>query len=78
MVASYQCPDKDFPAFYSKRSGCKAPYNLANAYEAAQLILSSKQLKMNSGILIGVPVPDEYAMDGKFQIMNFVKPKFNI
>lgn len=65
MVASYQCPENEFPAFYSRHSGCKAPYNIANAHEAAQLILSSNQLKLNSGILIAVPVPDEYAMDGE-------------
>lgn len=65
MVAAYQSPDKEFPAFYTRRSGCKAPYSISNATEAAKLIATSYELQLNSGILIGVPVPEKYAMDGK-------------
>lgn len=63
-VATYQSPEKDFPAFYSRKSGSKASYNLESPLEAAKLINTAKKLAMNSGILIAVPVPDEYSMDG--------------
>jgi pseudouridine-5'-phosphate glycosidase len=65
IVASYQSPDSDFPAFYTRTSGSKVPYNLDSAQEAAALIASSVDLNLNSGILIGVPVPVEHAMKEK-------------
>lgn len=65
-VASYQSDTHDFPAFYIRRSGLKVPYNFENALAAAKAIHTSNQLKLGSGILIGAPVPQEYAMDGKF------------
>lgn len=63
-VASYQSPEHDFPAFYTRKSGSKAPYNIENASDAAAMIYIAKNLKLNSGILIAVPVPEEHAMDG--------------
>lgn len=62
-VATYQSNEKDFPAFYSIKSGSKAPYNLNNSMEAANLILTSKRLNLKSGILIAVPVPKSDALD---------------
>lgn len=64
-VLSYQCPDKDFPAFYFPSSGSKADYNLNDAVDAARLLSTNKKLGVSSGILIGVPLPDEYAIDRK-------------
>lgn len=64
-VATYQVPEKEFPAFYSRNSGFKAPYNVNNPIEAAKLIVTSKVLNLNSSILIAVPVPEKYAMNGK-------------
>lgn len=65
MVASYQSINNDFPAFYTQRSGFKAPYNINTPKEAAAMILTAKALKLNSGILIAVPVPEKYAMNGE-------------
>lgn len=62
-VTSYQSPEKDFPAFYLRKSGIKAPYNISDPAEAARLINTAKDLKLNSGILIGVPIPEEFSMD---------------
>jgi pseudouridylate synthase / pseudouridine kinase len=62
-VASYQSPGGDFPAFYTRTSGSKVPYNLASPEEAAALLASSEELDLKSGILIGVPVPERFAMD---------------
>ncbi|XP_037931992.1 uncharacterized protein LOC119666786 [Teleopsis dalmanni] len=50
-----------FPDFYTRDSGCKAPYNLENPVEAANLIKCLYDLDLNSGILIGVPIPEKYS-----------------
>lgn len=63
-VSSYGAVERDFPAFYTRKSGSKAPYNIDSPIEAAKMILASKLMKLNSGILIAVPVPEEFAMDG--------------
>lgn len=70
MVSSYQSEDNDFPAFYTRRSGYKAPYNIDTPKEAAAMILTAKSLKLNSGILIAVPVPEKFAMDGECRPCN--------
>lgn len=62
-VATYQMADKEFPAFYTRKSGIHAPYNVNDAIEAAKLIIASKELNLNSGVLIAVPVPHEFAMN---------------
>lgn len=62
-VASYQSPNCDFPAFYTRSSGINVPYNFSSPKEAAEMIRISNDLNLNSGILIGVPIPIEYAMD---------------
>ena len=64
FVSTYQVPDKEFPAFYTRSSGVKAPYNFADAMEAAKCIDKAHQLGLKSGMLIGVPVPKEHAMNG--------------
>lgn len=64
-VLSYQCPDKEFPAFYFPTSGSKADYNLNDAEEAAKLLSVNKSLGLSSGFLIGVPLPHKYAIDRK-------------
>jgi pseudouridine-5'-phosphate glycosidase len=64
-VSTFQVPDCEFPAFYTRKSGVKAPYNFNDAHDAAKCISKSLQLGLNSGFLIAVPVPEEFAMDGK-------------
>jgi pseudouridine-5'-phosphate glycosidase len=64
FVSTFQVADKDFPAFYTRRSGVKAPYNFTDPFDAAKCIIKSHQLGLKSGILIGVPVPKEHAMNG--------------
>lgn len=56
-------PTKDFPAFYSRRSGCTSTYNVTSALEAAGIIKSHLDLGLDSGFLFGVPVPEEFALD---------------
>ncbi|ALC38164.1 CG2794 [Drosophila busckii] len=62
-VASYDSPGGVFPDFYTRNSGCKVPYELANPTEAAELLQAWHALQLRSGVLIGVPIPAEYAAD---------------
>ncbi|XP_075066477.1 uncharacterized protein LOC142153103 [Mixophyes fleayi] len=55
----------DFPAFFTPRSGFQAPCRVRNEEEAAQLIASSLDLRLGSGVLIAVPVPPEHAASGQ-------------
>ncbi|KAJ8020473.1 Pseudouridine-metabolizing bifunctional protein C1861.05 [Holothuria leucospilota] len=55
---------KEFPAFYSPKSGVEANINTPDARSAATLIDLSISLGMNSGILIAVPIPEECSGDG--------------
>ncbi|XP_056646659.1 uncharacterized protein LOC130451580 [Diorhabda sublineata] len=60
----------DFPAFYSRKSGLKVPYFVENSEEAAKVIKINRDLGIKSGMLFGVPVPEEFALDP--EIMNDV------
>lgn len=58
-------PSKEFPAFFTSRSGYFAPYNVLDANDAANLIVSRDAINMKSGILIAVPIPLEYNEKGQ-------------
>uniref|UniRef100_A0A182NFX0 Pseudouridine-5'-phosphate glycosidase n=1 Tax=Anopheles dirus TaxID=7168 RepID=A0A182NFX0_9DIPT len=62
-VTTYGSVGCEFPAFYTRSSGSKAAYNLASASEAAKMLHMNRELGLGSGILIGVPIPERYAMD---------------
>jgi pseudouridine-5'-phosphate glycosidase len=51
-----------FPAFYSKSSGLPIDARVDSADEAARIITAKFDLGLAGGILIGVPVPDRFAM----------------
>jgi pseudouridine-5'-phosphate glycosidase/pseudouridine kinase len=53
----------DFPAFYSRKSGCHAPYSVGTAAEAAKIIHWNRTLNLQSGMLFAVPVPEQFAFD---------------
>ncbi|XP_037301231.1 pseudouridine-metabolizing bifunctional protein C1861.05-like [Manduca sexta] len=55
----------DFPAFYTMKSGHRAPHRVPDALHAARLLHSSRLLQLGSGILVAVPLPQEHAMDEK-------------
>nr|XP_010909663.1 uncharacterized protein LOC105035704 isoform X2 [Elaeis guineensis] len=61
-VAAYKT--NEFPAFFTERSGFKAPCRLDTPQECARLINANLNLKLGSGMLIAVPVPTEYAASG--------------
>lgn len=53
----------DFPAFYCRKSGFGVDYNAKTPEDAAKVIHAKWALGLAGGILIGNPVPEEFAMD---------------
>jgi pseudouridine-5'-phosphate glycosidase len=49
----------EFPAFYSRASGCPAPLRIDSAEEAAGMLRTQRLLGLPQGILVAVPVPEE-------------------
>ncbi|KAJ7596984.1 indigoidine synthase A-like protein [Mycena floridula] len=62
-VLSYG-PSREFPAFFSRRSGIEVPWNAEDALTAAKILYTQKELGLQNGALIGVPIPDKYEADG--------------
>lgn len=60
-VLGYQT--EEMPAFYYRDSGVKVPRCVDNSLEAAKIFFNSLALGYRSGVLVGNPVPEEYAMD---------------
>lgn len=61
FVATYG-ETNDFPAFYTNVSNCKAPYSVANAERAAEIIKCHRELNLQSGMLFAVPVPQQHSI----------------
>ena len=51
-----------FPAFYSRSSGLPVDARCDTAEDAAQIIRAKIDLGLPGGVLIGVPIPEEYAV----------------
>jgi pseudouridine-5'-phosphate glycosidase/pseudouridine kinase len=49
----------DFPAFYTRSSGLKAMANISTPESCAKMIRSNNDLKIESGIVIAVPIPEK-------------------
>ena len=62
-VAAYQVDE--FPAFFTRHSGCKAPVRFDTPLHVAAAIYSAfEELRLGSGMVLGVPIPEEYAAAG--------------
>jgi pseudouridine-5'-phosphate glycosidase len=61
-VAAYGVDE--FPAFFTRHSGCRAPLRLDTPGQIATAIYAAGKLKLDSGMVIGVPIPEEYAAAG--------------
>jgi len=55
----------EFPAFYTRDSGYKAPLRLDTPEEVAEMMRVKWHLGLNGGAVIGNPIPEEYAMSKK-------------
>ncbi len=53
----------DFPSFYCRKSGFGVDYNAKTPADVAKIAQFKWDMGLNGGILIGNPVPEEYAMD---------------
>jgi pseudouridine-5'-phosphate glycosidase/pseudouridine kinase len=52
----------DFPAFWARESGVRSPAVVQNERQAASIILAQERLGVESGLLFGNPIPEEYAI----------------
>ncbi|KAJ3987787.1 indigoidine synthase A-like protein [Lentinula detonsa] len=62
-VVSYG-PTKEFPAFFTPKSGFEVPWNTDSPSIAANILYTQKQLGMQNGALFAVPIPDKYEAAG--------------
>ena len=53
----------ELPAFYSRKSGLSVDYNVKSYEEAAKIVKTKRELKLDGGVLITNPIPEEYSMD---------------
>ena len=53
----------DFPAFYCRKSGFGVDYAAKDATDVAKIAKTKWDLGLAGGMLIGNPVPEEFAMD---------------
>lgn len=54
----------EFPAFFTRHSGCKAPARVDTPAQAAAMIAASQRLALGSGMVLGVPIPEQHAAAG--------------
>ena len=54
-VLGYQT--EDFPAFFVPKSGCPCMAAVNSTQEVAEILRENEKLRLNNGILLGVPVP---------------------
>jgi pseudouridine-5'-phosphate glycosidase len=54
----------EFPAFYTRASGQRAPWRVDSAAEAAAAIAAAAALRLGSGMIIAVPIPEAHAAEG--------------
>ena len=54
---------EDMPAFYTTKSGFNVDYKVDSPAELAHFFKTHMELGMKGGILVGNPIPEEYAMD---------------
>lgn len=60
-VLGYQT--EELPAFYTRKSGLKVDHAVNSPQEAAAIVKAKRELKLDGGILITNPIPEEYSMD---------------
>jgi len=53
----------DFPAFYCRKSGFGVDFNAKTAADVASIAKVKWDMGLEGGMLIGNPVPEQYAMD---------------
>ena len=59
-----------FPAFFTPDSGHRSPHHVTTTSEAAAVVYQHSELGLESGLLLAVPIPDQYRAEGQ----QWVKP----
>jgi len=62
-VPFYGYQTKELPAFYNSKSGLELEYEIQSPEEMAKIFHTSVNLGLNTGAVLGVPIPTEYEMD---------------
>lgn len=57
---------KNLAAFYSKDSGLPLDYEMKNEQEVAQAIKYKRLMKLDGGILVSNPIPDEASIENEY------------
>ena len=60
-VAGFQTDT--LPAFYTRDSGYPVDYRVDSAAEVAAAIAAKRDMKLDGGMVIAVPIPEEHALD---------------
>ncbi len=55
----------ELPAFYTRKSGIKAPFRVESASEIADIWNTKEKLGIKGGFIVANPVPEKYSMDEK-------------
>lgn len=63
-VIGYQT--EEVPAFYTTQSGFKADYRLDTPKEIAEAFHVKADCNLKGGMVVGNPIPNEYAMDAEY------------
>lgn len=53
----------ELPAFYTRKSGLKVDYKVDTPKDAAEIVRMKRELKLDGGVLITNPIPEEDSMD---------------
>jgi pseudouridine-5'-phosphate glycosidase len=56
----------EFPAFYTRKSGCAVDYRVESSEEAARIVKTKTALGIHNGILITVPIPEKDELNPVF------------
>ena len=70
-VVGYQT--EEVPAFYTTHSGFKADYRLDTPKEIAEAFHVKEDCNLKGGMVVGNPIPEEYAMDSDYINSNIDK-----
>ena len=60
-VLGYQT--EELPDFYTRHSGHKVDYRVDSPKEIADIIFEKRNAKLDGGVLVTNPIPEEYSMD---------------
>eukprot|EP00741_Cyanophora_paradoxa_P017374 tig00020964_g16783.t1 len=54
----------EFPAFFTRKSGCKAPLRMDTPDEVARFLRASDALRLKGGAVVAVPIPAQHEAQG--------------